>query len=325
MSPADTDALQSLARDVLLREADALARAAERLDKRLVEAAALILRHPGKVVVSGMGKSGLIAQKIAATLCSTGTPAVYLHPAEALHGDLGIYQKGDPTLLLSKSGSTPEMMHLLPMLRQFKSPVIALVGQTASPLAERADIVLDGVVEREADPLALVPTTSTTLALAVGDALACVLMKARAFKPEDFAKFHPGGQLGRNLLLRVADVMRKKDEIALLAPTAPLRDVVIAMTRHPHGAACIVEDDRLVGLVTDGDIRRALQAHEDIRGLSAADLMTSAPICTHPEAMLAEALRLMENRTSQISVLPIVDGGHKVVGLLRLHDAYQSP
>ena len=325
MCPSAPSELQQLARQVLQTEADALARTAERLDKHLVEAANLILKHPGKVVVSGMGKSGLIAQKIAATLCSTGTPAVYLHPAEALHGDLGIYQKGDPTLLLSKSGSTAELLHLLPMLRQFNSPIIAIVGQTESPLADKADIVLEGVVEREADPLALVPTTSTTLSLAIGDALACILMKARAFKPEDFARFHPGGQLGRNLLLRVCDVMRKRDEIALISPQTPLREIVIEMTRHAHGAACVLQQNRLVGLITDGDIRRALQTHEDIRGLSASDLMTKKPICVQPQAMLAEAIRIMEDRPSQISVLPVVDNTGKLAGLLRLHDAYQSP
>jgi len=325
MSPASSSELQQLARDVLTAEAEALTRAAQRLDKRLVEAAQLILNHPGKVVISGMGKSGLIGQKIAATLCSTGTPAVFLHPAEALHGDLGIYQKGDPTLLLSKSGSTAELLHLLPMLRQFKSPVIAIVGQAKSPLADKADIVLEGVVEREADPLALVPTTSTTLALALGDALACVLMKARGFKPEDFARFHPGGQLGRNLLLHVSDVMRKREEIALVQPGTPLREIVIAMTRHSHGAACVLAGETLAGLITDGDIRRALQANEDIRGLRAENLMTASPICVDAGAMLAEALHIMEDRPSQISVLPVVDARQYLVGLLRLHDAYQSP
>lgn len=325
MSPAAVSELQQLAREVLAAEAQALNRAAERLDKRLVEAAELIIAHPGKVVVSGMGKSGLIGQKIAATLCSTGTPAVFLHPAEALHGDLGIYQKGDPTLLLSKSGSTAELLHLLPMLRQFRSPVIAIVGQAHSPLAEKADIVLEGIVEREADPLALVPTTSTTLSLAIGDALACVLMKARGFKPEDFARFHPGGQLGRNLLLHVADVMRKRHEVAVVAPGTPMREVVIAMTRFPHGAACVLAGETLAGIVTDGDIRRALQANEDIRGLRAENLMTPRPICVNDSDMLAEALHIMEDRPSQISVLPVLDAGQKLVGLLRLHDAYQSP
>ncbi len=325
MSAANASELQQLARDVLSNEAAALSRAAERLDKRLVEAAELILRHPGKVVVSGMGKSGLIAQKIAATLCSTGTPAVYLHPAEAIHGDLGIYQKGDPTLFLSKSGSTEEMLRLLPILRQFKSPVIAIVGQTDSPIAEKADVVLDGAVEREADPLALVPTASTTLSLAIGDALACVLMKARAFQPEDFARFHPGGQLGRNLLMRVCDVMRRRDEVAVIAPATPMREIVIEMTRRAHGAACVLEEKRLVGLITDGDIRRALQKHDDIRGLLARDLMTPNPVCVGPDAMLAQALRMMEDRPSQISVLPVVGADGALAGMLRLHDAYQNP
>ncbi len=317
--------LQQLARNVLEAEARAISSAAQRLDKRLVEAAELILRHKGKVVVSGMGKSGLIGQKIAATLSSTGTPAVFLHPAEALHGDLGIYQKGDPTILLSKSGSTLELLHLLPLLRQFKSPVIAIVGQMESPLAEKADVVLDGTVQCEADPLNLAPTTSTTLSLAIGDALACVLMQARNFKPEDFARFHPGGQLGRNLLLRVADIMHRKEEVATISPETPLHEVVIAITKYAHGAACVVQDGKLVGIITDGDLRRALQSGEGIRGMRADALMTKNPICVRADIMLAEALHIMEDRPSQISVLPVVDAQGRLEGLLRLHDAYQGP
>lgn len=317
--------LQQMARTVLQTEAAALEAAAMRLDKRIVEAAQAILSHTGKVVVSGMGKSGLVGQKIVATLCSTGTPAVFLHPAEALHGDLGIYQKGDPTLLLSKSGTTAELLHLLPLLRQFHSPIIALVGKMDSPLAQKADIALDGSVACEADPLALVPTSSTTLALSIGDALACVLMQARAFKPEDFARFHPGGQLGRNLLLQVSDVMRPRQAIAIIAPNTTLREIVIAMTQAPHGAACVVENERLCGIITDGDIRRALQKHDDIRGLRARELMTPRPVCITPDALLAQAIRTMEDRASQISVLPVLDSSQRLMGILRLHDVYQSP
>jgi arabinose-5-phosphate isomerase len=311
------------ARAAMRIEAEAIGRAAARLDGELVRAVEVILAHPGKVVVTGIGKSGHIARKVVATLCSTGTAAVFLHPAEAAHGDLGIYTPGDPTILISKNGASSEMQALVPMLRQFRSPLIGILGNAQSPLAMEVDVLLDASVEREADPHNLAPTASAVTALAMGHALAIALMCARNFTPEEFGRFHPGGQLGRNLRLSVAEAMHGEDEAAFVAPGAALKDVIIAMTRRPMGGACVVgEDGRLAGFVTDGDLRRALTSHDDIRGLTAADAMTATPVTIGPDATLGQALELMERRRSQISVLPVVDAAGRALGVLRIHDIY---
>ena len=311
------------ARAAMEIEAASVASAARRLDGELIRAVDLILAHPGKVVVSGIGKSGHIARKIVATLCSTGTAAVFLHPAEAAHGDLGIYTPGDPTVLLSKNGASAELLALVPMLRQFRSPLIGILGNLGSALAGQVDLRLDASVEREADPNNLAPTASAVTALAVGHALAIALMCARHFTPEEFGRFHPGGQLGHNLRLRVGEAMHKSEEVALVAPGASLKDVIVAMTRRPLGGACVVAaDGTLAGLLTDGDLRRALATHDDIRALCAADVMTPTPVTIGPEASLAEALELMERRRSQISVLPVVDAAGRALGLIRIHDIY---
>ena len=316
---------REIAQAVMEAEAQALAAAAARLDTHLTKAVEMLLSHAGKVVVSGIGKSGHIGQKIAATLASTGTPAVFLHAAEAVHGDLGIYTPGDPSILISKSGSTAELLRLIPVLRQFQSPLIAIVGNLNSPMAKQADVILDARVDREADPLNLAPTCSTTVALALGDALAVALMLARRFTDQDFARYHPAGQLGRNLWLKVADVMHQNDAVAWVNPETPLRQVIIAMSQRPLGAACVVDGDfRLLGIITDGDLRRALLDHEDIRLLRAGDCMTRQPATITPEASLGEATRLMEDRVSQISVLPVVDTPRqRCLGLIRIHDIYQ--
>jgi arabinose-5-phosphate isomerase len=309
------------ARAAIEIEASALAAAACRLDGELIRAVDLILMQTGKVVVTGIGKSGHIARKIVATLCSTGTAAVYLHPAEAVHGDLGIYTPGDPTVLISKHGSSTELLALVPMLREFRSPLIGILGHMGSPLAAKLDVVLDASVEREADPHNLTPTASAVTALALGHALAVALMCARKFTPQEFGRIHPGGQLGRNLRLRVGEAMHALEEIALLAPEASIKEVIIAMTRRPWGAACIVgPEGTLAGLITDGDLRRALTEHDDIRGLRAMDVMTRSPVEIGPEATLGQALETMEKRPSQISVLPVVDETRRALGLLRLHD-----
>jgi len=259
-----------------------------------------------------------------ATLCSTGSSAVFLHPSEAVHGDLGIYTPGDPTVLLSKSGSTRELLALVPMLREFHSPLIGILGNSASPLADEVDVYLDASVEREADPNNLAPTASAVTALALGDALAIALMRARNFTPEEFGRFHPGGQIGRNLRLAVREAMHTGDAVARVSPQSSVKDVIIAMTHCPLGAACVLESDgRLAGLVTDGDLRRALTNHDDIRGLSAADVMTRQPVSIGPDALLGDALTLMEQRRSQISVLPVVDELGRALGLLRLHDIFR--
>ncbi len=311
------------ARAAMEIEAASIARAATRLDGALIRAVELILAHPGKVVVTGIGKSGHIARKIVATLCSTGTAAVFLHPAEAVHGDLGIYTPGDPTVLISKNGTSSELLALVPLLREFRSPLIGILGSTASPLTAHLDVLLDATVEREADPNNLAPTASAVTALAIGHALAIALMCARNFTPEEFGRFHPGGQLGRNLRLSVREAMHTGDEVAFVTPEASLKDVIVAMTRRPLGGACVVAPDgTLAGFITDGDLRRALTNHDDIRALRAGDVMTITPVTIGPEASLSEALERMERRPSQISVLPVVDDAGKALGLIRIHDIY---
>jgi len=310
------------ARAAMEIEAAALETAAARLDGSLIRAVELILGST-KVVVTGIGKSGHIARKIVATLCSMGTAAVFLHPAEAVHGDLGIYTPGDPTVLFSKNGSSRELLALVPLLRDFRSPLIGILGNASSPLASQVDVLLDASVEREADPHNLAPTASAVAALGIGHALAIALMCARDFTPEEFGRFHPGGQLGRNLRIPVREAMHAGEEAARVPPEAPLRDVILAMTARPLGGACVVQEDgTLAGFLTDGDLRRALTNHDDIRGLRARDVMTARPVTIGPEASLAEALERMERRKSQISALPVVDGAGRALGILRLHDIF---
>jgi arabinose-5-phosphate isomerase len=312
------------ARNALRCEADALRVAADRLGENFATAVDTILEHPGKLIVSGMGKSGLVGQKIASTLCSTGTSAVFLHPSEAVHGDLGVYSPGDVTILISKAGTTAELVRLVPILRQLSSPLIGILGNMNSPLAKAVDVVLDASVEREADPCNVAPTASAVVALALGDALASALMVARNFTLEDYARRHPGGQLGRNLLLTVRDVMHTGEKVAWVSPQHSVKDVVMAMTRHPLGAACVVDGDGcLFGLITDGDLRRALRDHDDIRLLCAREIMTSKPTSITPEVRLRDALKIMEDRPSQISVLPVVEG-NRCLGLVRIHDIYSE-
>ena len=320
-----TTPLQS-AQSLLKAEAEALTELSQRLDGSFTKVVDLIAKHSGKVVLIGVGKSGLIAQKIAATLCSTGTPAIFLHAADAVHGDLGILQSGDPIILISRSGATAELVRLLPVLRSFKSPLIALVGNTQSPLATQSDFVLDIGARPEADPLGLVPTTSTLLTLALGDALAAALITQRGFGASDFARFHPAGQLGRNLTLTVGEVFQSIERCAQVDVTASLREAVIAMTTYPNGAACILNAEGvLMGLITDGDLRRALSRGIDLNTAKVADLMTKNPIRTHPQVSLVDAARVMEDRPSQISVLPVTQPeNQKCLGLLRIHDIYQA-
>ncbi len=304
-------------------EAEAIACAAQRIDDSFLCAVRLIDEHRGKVVITGLGKSGFVAQKLAATMCSTGTPAVFLHPVDALHGDVGIYAAGDPTIILSKSGTTLELLRLLPVLRGMNSTLVGIIGNKTSPLAGEMDIVLDASVRAEADPFNLAPTASTAVATALGDALALAVRQARKLTPEHFAQLHPAGQLGRNLRVTVRQVMHAGNEVAWAAPESSMRQVIIAMNRCPLGAACVGTEGELLGLITDGDLRRALETIEDIRDVKAGDLMTVNPITTGPDATLQEAMRLMEDRPSQISVLPVVEGT-RCLGLVRLHDLYQT-
>ena len=313
----------------LLRiEADAIAQTATRLDAAAVERVVdLLACCEGKVVILGVGKSGIIGQKIAATMTSAGTAALYLHPSDALHGGLGILQANDVVIVLSNSGETDEIVALLPYLKNRKVAIVALVGNVDSTLARRADVVLDASVDKEACPLNLAPTTSTTVALAIGDALAMTVMKVKGFTPDDFAVNHPAGRLGKRLTLRVSDLMHGDGEYPAIAVGSSWVEVVRAISRGGLGAVCVVEPDgRLAGIITDGDLRRAIEqtSHESLAQLAGDDFMTRKPVVATPELLAFDALRLMEDRASQISVLPVVDEDQRCVGLLRLHDVVRS-
>jgi len=318
--------LKTIAAKILRKEGQELIDAADRIPEPMARVCEIIANHPGKVVICGMGKSGLIAQKIAATLCSIGSKAVFLHAAEAVHGDLGIYAPGDPTIVISKSGATEELVRLIPILKEFNSQLIGILGNLKSPLADQMDVVLDASVSKEADPLGIVPTSSTTLTLAIGDALAAVLMSHRGFDHDDFAKLHPAGDLGRRLRLTVEKIMQPIKDVATVRLDDNLRKVVIKMTEKPQGAALVMDgDSTLLGIVTEGDLRRCLAENGDIDQLKVSEVMTENPVSVNLDAPLNDAVTLMEDRKSQISVLPVVNGdGKSCAGLLRLHDVYQT-
>ena len=315
--------INGLAQSILESESTQLRKVAKQIDKDVIKASNLIAKHDGKVVVCGLGKSGLIAQKIVATLCSTGTKSVFMHASDALHGDLGIYNPGDPTILISKSGNTEELIRLIPILREFDSPLIGIVSNMNSFIAKNVDIVLNGTIDREVDPLGIVPTASSLVAMAIGDALASVLMVKRGFKEKDFAKYHPGGQLGKQLGLTVKDVMHPIKEVAILKENSSLSDVATLMTKKPLGAALLLEKNKtLAGIITEGDIRKAIASNKKTDD-SINVFINRNPVTVSSSMAIHDAMKLMEDRQSQISVLPVVDN-KKCVGLLRLHDLYQT-
>ena len=317
---------------VLELEAQAILAAAQRLkstagSQSFVNALTCIeksLLAGGRVVVTGLGKSGKIAQKIAATLSSTGSPAFFLHPTEALHGDIGNVRPGDVTLALSASGNTEEIMNLIPALRLRQTPIIGLVGSLSSRLGTEADFAIDASIEAEACPHNLAPTTSTTLALALGDAIAMALMKRRDFAIDQFASNHPGGALGKRLGWKVQDVMHSGDAVAWVSPTAPMDEVAVRSTQKKLGAVLVVDGRKLLGIITDGDLRRALQHREKFFQLRASDVMTAQPVTVQTDDRAADALDRMQNRPSQISVLPVVDASGHWKGILRLHDLIRN-
>ena len=315
--------INGLAQSILESEARQLRKVAKQIDKDVIKASNLIAKCDGKVVVCGLGKSGLIAQKIVATLCSTGTKSVFMHASDALHGDLGIYNPGDPTILISKSGNTEELIRLIPILREFDSPLIGIVSNMNSFIAKNVDIVLNGTIDKEVDPLGIVPTASSLVAMAIGDALASVLMVKRGFKEKDFAKYHPGGQLGKQLGLVVKDVMHPVREVAILKENSSLSDVAILMTKKPLGAGLFLGKNKtLAGIITEGDIRKAIASNKKTDD-SINVFINRNPVTVSSSMAIYDAMKLMEDRQSQISVLPVVDN-KKCVGLLRLHDLYQT-
>jgi arabinose-5-phosphate isomerase len=316
-----TSPAQRRAKLAIHLEAQALMETAKRIGMDFDAVVSLILAHRGKIIVVAIGKSGHIGKKIAATLTSTGTQAIFMHPAEALHGDLGIVSSGDPVLLISRSGSSDELLSIVPPLKRMNCALIAILGNINSPLARQCHYVLEAFVDVEADPLNLVPTCSAISALAVGDGLASALIEARNFRREDFAAIHPGGQLGRNLLLRVADVLHPLGEIAHLPPSATVRSVIVAMTERPFGACCTVDGNKkLIGIITDGDIRRLMQRTGDLRTIRAEDIHSTNPRLIKAEQTVGEAIALMESGPSQVSVLPVVGDVGELIGLVRIHD-----
>ena len=307
------------AREVLRIEAEAVARLAERIDASFADACRMILSCTGRVVVSGIGKSGHVARKLAATLASTGTPAFFVHPAEASHGDLGMVTRDDVFVALSNSGSTDELLKIVPVVKRQGARLIAITGDRESPLARLADVHLDAAVDREACPLNLAPTASTTATLALGDALAVALLDARGFGPMDFALSHPGGALGRRLLTRVGDVMRSGDTLATVPTGARLVDAILEITRKRMGMTAIVDrEGRLAGIFTDGDLRRLIEQGRDLRGLVIDEVMTRMPATIDAQALAAEAVRVMEER--RISQLLVIDAQRRLLGALHIHD-----
>ena len=314
--------LQS-ARRVLEIEARAIELAAERLGESFDRAVDIVLACRGRVVVTGMGKSGQICRKVAATLASTGTTSLFLHPGEASHGDLGMLSRGDVCLAVSNSGTTRELVALLPAMKRLRLPIIAITGGRDSPLAENADVVLDAHVEEEACPLGLAPTASTTVQLAIGDALAVAVLEKRGFSSEDFALLHPGGALGKKLQ-RVRDVMHAAAEVPVTRADETMPKVIEAITAGGFGVVAVVDDDqRLLGVITDGDLRRALRKSPSIGGLRAADVMTKSPKVVAGSALAAEALATMEKHS--ITSLFIVDEKtRRPIGVIHLHDLLRA-
>ncbi len=307
-----------LARDSLLTQAAALEKIAQRLDQPFDQAIEMILACQGRVVLCGMGKSGIIAQKIAATFASTGTTSFFMHPAEAFHGDLGMLTHEDLLILISYSGETEEVIKLIPSLQQGKNKIIAIVGERHSTLAKHADVVLNIQVDREVCPNNLAPTTSTLATMAIGDALAVVLIKERNFQPADFARFHPGGSLGKLLLTQVRDVMHTGD-LPLVFTNTSLRDAIYVMTQGRLGLVVIVDTKRkILGLITDGDLRRALNQYEDIRDLNVEDVMTTSPHTIAATTKLADAEQIMLDH--KIKALLVADEQQRLIGIIDIFD-----
>src|SRR5207342_3396052 len=310
---------RSLARKVLETEAAAILALVERLDQRFDGAVQLLRQCKGRVILTGMGKSGIICRKIAATLTSTGTAAFFLHPAEAIHGDLGVIQTDDVIVALSYSGETDELLRLLESIRRLGARLIAITGDPASTLAQAADVALDCSVAEEACPMNLVPTASTTAALAIGDALAMTLMVEKGFRQEDFASLHPGGKLGKRLM-RVEALMHAGKECPMVQAGTGMRDVIYEMSSKGLGMTCVVDaGSALLGIITDGDLRRHMEKGSDIRALTAADVMTRGPVSIAPTTLAAEALNIMEHRKIT-SIVVVEEPGARVAGVVHLHD-----
>ena len=311
----------SLARKVLQTEAAAILALVERLDDRFDLAVRILLDCRGRVIVTGMGKSGIICRKIAATLASTGTPAFFLHPAEAVHGDLGVIQADDVIVALSNSGETDELLRLVETIKRLGARLIAICGSPGSTLAQTADVALDCHVSEEACPLNLVPTASTTAALALGDALAMTLLVAKGFRVEDFANLHPGGKLGKRLM-RVEQLMHTGSGVPAVAPGTPMQQVVREISQKNLGMTCVVDHGRLAGIITDGDLRRQMSASINLLEQTAADIMTRNPLTVRRGTLAVEVLRIFEER--KITSIIVVDDEGRLDGVVHMHDLWRT-
>lgn len=321
LDAVETEAILAEGRRVLAVEAAAVAALAERLDESFAAAVEMVLGAPGRVILSGLGKSGIVGRKIAATLTSTGTPATFLHPVEALHGDLGIVGPGDVAILVSKSGESSELHGLMEFLGRSGVQMIAMTGRRDSTLARHADLVLDCGVPEEACPHDLAPTSSTTATLALGDALAVALLQRRGFGRDDFARLHPGGALGRRLLLRVEDVM-VTEEVPLIAPAAPMRACVVLLAKRRGTVAVADAEGALVGVVTAGDLTRLMEHEEAFLAVPVTEVMTPTPKTARPDELAAAVVGRMER--SGIMAMPVVDENRRVLGMIHLHDLMRA-
>ena len=323
LEPADHERLRRLGLAVLRTEAEAVARLTERVDEAFVEACRHMLACRGRIVVTGMGKSGHIANKIAATLASTGSPAFFVHPGEASHGDLGMITGGDVVLALSNSGETGEIITILPIIKRLGVPLVAMTGNPESTLAKEADVNIDVSVDKEACPLGLAPTASTTASLAMGDALAVALLEARGFTELDFARSHPGGSLGRRLLLHVADIMHQGEKIPRVGKEATISEALVEMTAKGLGMTAVADESGAIsGIFTDGDLRRTLDKGVDLHNTPVTEVMTPGGVTTRPDRLAAEALKLMEE--NKINALLVVDDANRLTGALNMHDLLRA-
>ena len=309
--------IKEIAIQVIKKEKKAVEKLEKYIDNDFSEAVKTIFSTKGRVIITGIGKSANIGMKIVSTLNSTGTPAIFMHAADAIHGDLGIIQNDDVIICISKSGNTPEIKALVPLIKNTSNPLIAIVGNTESFLATQADLVLNTTVEEEADPNNLAPTTSTTAQLVMGDALAVALLQCRKFTAQDFAKYHPGGALGKQLYLRVEDLYKQNDR-PMVAPTTGVRDIILEMTSKRLGCAVVVQNDRVEGIITDGDLRRMMKANDSFAHLQAKDIMSVNPKTISEGEYATKALAMM--RTSSITQLIVADNENRYLGVVHLHD-----
>ncbi len=315
--------IREKAKEVIRKEAKAVAHLEKKIDESFVKAVELILKCKGRVIVTGIGKSGIIGKKIAATLTSTGTAAFFLHPTEGIHGDLGMVRKNDVVIAITKSGGADEVYQLIPLFKRLGVPIIAFTGNLNSPVAEKSDVVIDVSVDQEACPYNLIPTSSTTAALVMGDALAIALLEERHFSSEDFALLHPGGNLGRRLILKVSDIMHTGDQIPTVSEETNMKEVILEMTSKRLGTTTVVnQKGELVGIFTDGDLRRLVERTDEIFSLKARQVMTENPKTIDSDELAAKALNLMESYS--ITSLIIANGKREPIGIVHLHDILKA-